>query len=144
MKFAASLNSASEHLNKGQKSSPIKPVWHLPQDFRCKQEKQEQPLDSKSLGKSIAKTKLCTDDVKPLRDEFGRYTWNGLQNRKMDGEREQVKYAWRSECGVDPNHPAFRGDHGFPWHQKDGITHQHSAAVKIKPVSLSTTVINYK
>lgn len=144
MKFAASLSSASEHLTKGQagsrKQTDVKPLWHLPQEFRCKQEKPATIEYAQSFKKSSIITgnafnwSILTSNAEPNRDPLGRYTWNS-QTKVWGGKLEQEKCVWKSQCGIDGNYKFYKGDNQLPWHRKEGFEHFHDTSAHIKPVS---------
>lgn len=128
MKFAASLNSASEHLNKGNNNNnnsiakqSTKPSWHLPQDFRCKLKKPEHTVEDKSFPKSLTshlEPKRLAADHKPA-EPFGKYGWSNPQS--WAGNTQLDLCSWQ-------NHPAYRGE--------DGRFESPQATFKVKPVRL--------
>lgn len=124
MRFAASLNSASEHLNKGNNNNSVptkqstKPSWHSPQDFRCKQEKTEHVAEDKSLNTHLEPKQLAVDQ-QPAVEPFQKYGWSSLQ--PWVGKTQQDIYSWQ-------NHPAFRGE--------PGRFEQSQHSIKMKPVSI--------
>lgn len=129
MKFAASLNSASEHLNKGNNNNnnsipkqSTKPSWHLPQDFRCKQEKTEYTVEDKSFPKSLTShldPKRLAADHKPAVEPYGKHGWSNPQS--WAGNTQLDLCSWQ-------NHPAYRGE--------DGRFESPQAVIKVKPVRL--------
>jgi hypothetical protein len=121
MKFAASLNSASQHLNKTQTSQKPKSPnlsWHSPHGFQVKQEKTE--VDDKSFQKSLKGLREDNNWNVDQKTMLWRYPWS---------KPEEMCHQWNAGF----KHPAYRGEVGYPW--EIGERHQINN-IKKEPVTI--------